>query len=328
MHFYFDESGDFGFPTDRFDCYTQAALACPDSRSDALQSYVEDRCREWDVEELHATDLADDQIEALCRHIASEPFVLTVTAFDTATTSAKGIASWRAGQADKIAEGRDWYSKQGEGSQAVIDHMISLEKRARFASRCSDGQFVQGMFWIDVIYRALQQSVIVYRDDSWRDDFGDFRFVLDAKLPGKMDASEKWLRDTIGPIVHSNPRHYSLALLDTWAEPPVHPFVEKYDTGVGVSVGKLLEGGFQCVDSRSEPGLQLVDTVAYVVRRAVLEPDNDAIQRAYHLLVPQLGSDGSPVHVLCLNERSEDALEPYAHLEATRTSDVVKPWGS
>ena len=31
MHLFFDESGDFALPEDRFDCYTQAAVVCPDS---------------------------------------------------------------------------------------------------------------------------------------------------------------------------------------------------------------------------------------------------------------------------------------------------------
>jgi hypothetical protein len=44
VHFFFDESGDFAFPNDRFDAYTQAAVICPDSRLADLDSFVSERC--------------------------------------------------------------------------------------------------------------------------------------------------------------------------------------------------------------------------------------------------------------------------------------------
>lgn len=43
MRFYFDESGDFGFRRDVFDCYTQAAVVCPESFEHDLNESVRQR---------------------------------------------------------------------------------------------------------------------------------------------------------------------------------------------------------------------------------------------------------------------------------------------
>ncbi|MGH2961369.1 MAG: hypothetical protein ACRDL3_04130 [Solirubrobacterales bacterium] len=62
MHFFFDESGDFVFPDAGFDCYMQAALISPDRSLPAIDDFVSQRKREWEVDELHATDLEPPQL--------------------------------------------------------------------------------------------------------------------------------------------------------------------------------------------------------------------------------------------------------------------------
>jgi hypothetical protein len=52
VYFYFDESGDYAFPADRFDCYVQAALITPDSVLPSIATFVEQRQADWDVHEL------------------------------------------------------------------------------------------------------------------------------------------------------------------------------------------------------------------------------------------------------------------------------------
>jgi hypothetical protein len=61
MRFYFDESGDFAFPVNGFDCYTQAGVICPGSFESDLASYVAGRRVRWGCEELHATELSPGQ---------------------------------------------------------------------------------------------------------------------------------------------------------------------------------------------------------------------------------------------------------------------------
>lgn len=45
MRLFFDESGDFAFPLDRFACYVQAGVICPDSYLEALGDFADDRLR-------------------------------------------------------------------------------------------------------------------------------------------------------------------------------------------------------------------------------------------------------------------------------------------
>jgi hypothetical protein len=69
LYFFFDESGDYVFPEERFDCYVQAALICPDSVLPAIAAFVDERMAAWGVEELHATELALDQRLEVARFI-------------------------------------------------------------------------------------------------------------------------------------------------------------------------------------------------------------------------------------------------------------------
>jgi hypothetical protein len=63
MHLFFDESGDFAFPDDRFDVYVQAVLICPDSLIGMIERYIEKKKADRGLDELHAIEL----MGALCR---------------------------------------------------------------------------------------------------------------------------------------------------------------------------------------------------------------------------------------------------------------------
>lgn len=105
-------------------------------------------------------------------------------------------------------------------------------------------------------------------------------FILDGKLPGKLAAGEKDLQVLLLPRLGSNP--YELVVPTTWYEEPTHPFIEKFSTGEGkLSLNGIFEHGLRFESSHDHAGLQLVDTVAYVIRKAILEPDNELIHRAY-----------------------------------------------
>jgi hypothetical protein len=127
---------------------------------------------------------------------------------------------------------------------------------------------------------ALKRALMAYYADEWRDDFRDLWFVLDGKLPGKLAPGEKFLERMVMPAISYDER-FALGVLDTWAEDPVHPFVAKYNIDEGIDARVVFEHGLQFADSREHAGLQLVDAVAYTVRRAILQPANEKVQRAY-----------------------------------------------
>jgi hypothetical protein len=91
------------------------------------------------------------------------------------------------------------------------------------------------VLFVDVIFAALQKSLVFFIGDEWRRDFHSFAFVLDAKFPNKLGAGEKFLRDSIVPILGSSAR-FRLDLVDTWknADPP-HPFIERFERPGGWS---------------------------------------------------------------------------------------------
>jgi hypothetical protein len=80
---FFDESGDYAFPFDRFDCYVQAALVCPESALPAAEGFVRDRCAAWDLKELHAHRLSAGQLQEVAEFLSDMPIELCAQAHDT-----------------------------------------------------------------------------------------------------------------------------------------------------------------------------------------------------------------------------------------------------
>lgn len=280
MHYYFDESGDFAFPEDRFDVYVQAALICPDSFVAKIEHYVDNLKRELVVDELHAVDLADDQLVGICRFVAGGPLSLVAQATDSQVMTLEQITAHRKGQAVQLADNLEQYKRVGgkwEGAEAWYTRHI---KRAELASRVSNSEYVQADMLARLIHAALFKSVVHYLDDGWRDDLVDFHFILDAKLPGKLAPGEKDLDVLLVPRLGSN--DYELVVPATWEDEPIHPFITKLSLGEDkLSLNGIFEHGLRFERSHEHAGLQLVDTVAYVTRKAILEPDNDVIHRAY-----------------------------------------------
>jgi hypothetical protein len=295
VHYFFDESGDYAFPTDRFDCYVQAVLICPDSRLEELDRFVSARRGAFAVEELHASELSDEQLLEIADFIRHSSCQLLAHATDTFITTAEQVAQFRLDQAATLKRNLDWYRR--ESTKAIGAPVSEIErwmdrhiKRAGLPSQISHGEFAQAHYLIELIFDALQKSLLVYVDDSWAADFNEFRFVLDGKLPTKMAAGEKYLNDSILPALGSR-EGSSLSLADSWREEPRHPFIQKFERERGrirgrdvtdvIDLKAVFEHGLCFRPSHQYSGLQLVDAVAHIVRRAVLEPDNTAIQSAY-----------------------------------------------
>lgn len=338
MHFYFDESGDYAFPANGFDCYVQAALICPDSVLASLEIFVEGRKAAWGVEELHATELQLEQLVEIARFIGGSDTQLLAHVTDTVLVSKGQVAQFRLDQAASLKHNLDWYRREstkaiGAPVAEIEDWMLRHIKRAGLGSQISHGEFVQAHYVLELIADALQKSLYAFFEDPWREDFHDFHFILDAKLPNKMAAGEKYLNDSIRPVLGSR-RHESLGHIETWNENPVHPFVRKFSIengriagetiDRGIDLNLIFEHGLQFESSHNHPGLQLADAVAYIVRRAILEPDNPRIQRGYDALRRKLrnaNGDSLTIHRLNAGDEDRSSLERYKPLYGgTRTA--------
>ena len=298
VYYFFDESGDFAFPDDRFDSYVQAALICPDSQLDEVERFVRQQRADWGVDELHATDLSAAQLLLIADFLHECPCHLLAHVTDTVLVTAKEIAQFRIDQAATPSRDLEWY--RTESTKAIgapvpeIEKRIAREiKRSGLEAQMNHCEFVQARFLIELIFDAVQKSLLVYFEDRWRNDFDKFHFVLDGKLPTKLAAGEKYLNDVIVPALGSRPAE-SLTLAETWRHEPHHPFVARYcrdrgrirgreATGV-TNLSGIVERGLRFELSHAHGGLQLVDSVAHIVRRVVLEPDNPDIQAAYDAL--------------------------------------------
>lgn len=295
MHFYFDESGDYAFLDGRFDCYVQAALLCPDNALAEVDEFVNARREKWGIGELHATELEPGQRLEIAKFIGGSDCHLLAQVTDTTLITKTQLEEFRLAQAATLKRNLDWYQREstkarGAPVKEIMNWYDRALKRTGLSSQISHGEFIQAFFLIDLILEAFRKSLIVFHEDRWRESFHDFRFILDGKLPGKMAAGEKFLNDSLVPSLGSR-KEQSIITIDTWREEPVHPFVEKFsaekgrirgeDVADAIDLKRVFEHGLRFESSDQESGLQLVDAAAYIVRRAVMEPDEELAQEAY-----------------------------------------------
>jgi hypothetical protein len=298
VHLFFDESGDYGFPADRFDCYVQAAVLCPDKLLPEIEQFVGSRKTAWSVGELHAAELTSEQLGELATLVAESELSGLAQVTDTHLVTRADIERHRLDQAAGTKRNLDWYRRESTKARGAPDPEIEqwmdrMIKRAGLTAQISHGEFLQAQFLLHLIRDALQKTILKYCSDKWRDDSWDFQFVIDGKLPAKMAAGEKYLNDMLVPALGSQ-EGATLGMLDIWKDEPVHPFIRKYSHERARIRGREVEGvtdlkaifsqGLRFAPSHEHAGLQLADAIAYTVRRAVLAPGDPAIQRAYDLL--------------------------------------------
>ena len=333
MFFYFDESGDYAFPDGDFDCYVQAALICPDSATDDVDQFVKARRAEWGVDELHATALEPSQHLEIAQFIDGSDCHLLAHVTDTTLITKAKLEQFRLAQAAKLKRNLDWYRREstkalGAPVKEIEDWYDRALKRTGLSSQISHGEFLQASFLIGLILEAVRKSLIVFHEEQWRTSFHDFHFILDGKLPNKMAAGEKFLNDSLVPALGSM-KGQSIITVDTWREEPVHPFVGKFSAKEGrirgeevtdaIDLKQVFEHGLRFESSDQRNGLQLVDAAAYIVRKAVMEPEDELTQGAYDAIRDKLrNGEGHCLMIQRLNVGDDDrsSLERYQRLYA------------
>jgi hypothetical protein len=234
---------------------------------------------------------------------------LLAQATDTNAMTQKIIETHRLDQAARIQKNYDDWRAAGGNAPAVEEWYESHIKRTAYPSKPTNSEWVQSDLLVELIHRALNKTIAFYHDDRWRPDFEDFHFVFDSKLPGKLAAGEKQLQKILVPALGSNRGRFDLIGINEWRQPPVHPFEAKYGTADGtVDISRLFEHGLEFEDSTARAGLQLVDVVAYAIRRRVLEPTNEVIHWAWQTLRPLLiDLKGNPISFVRYRAGGEEA---------------------
>jgi hypothetical protein len=306
VHIFFDESGDYAFPVDRFDCYVQAAVICPESALAAVEAFVCDRCAAWDLKELHAHRLSAGQLHEVAQFLADTPIELCAQLTDTVLTTPEVIHSCRLDQAAAYQRSIGNYRRSGGSDPDVIANLQAQIKKAGLASQIPDGEFVQATLLVDGAVQAIQRALYAYGADDWREAFREFRFIIDGKLSGKKSAGEKYLSAMIVDLIAVPSRH-RFDYRPGWSDDPVHPWGRFCSDGK-LQLDPLFEHGLQFEPSHEQPGLQLADAVAFIVRSAVVTPSDD-IMRSYQLLSRRLADrKGACFMVARLPAGTRDAL--------------------
>lgn len=180
MHIFFDESGDYAFPVDRFDCYVQAAVICPESALPGAAAFVQARCAAWDLAELHAHQMSADQLHEVAEFLATGSIELCAQLTDSVLTTPEVIQSCRLDQAAAYERSTANYRRQGGRDQDVVANLEKQIKKAGLASQIPDGEFVQATLLVDGTVQAIQRALYAYAAKKWRDAFHEFRFIIDG----------------------------------------------------------------------------------------------------------------------------------------------------
>jgi hypothetical protein len=329
VNLFFDESGDFAFSDGPFDAYAQAALICPTASLDHLDRFVSERSNELGLDELHAHKLSSRQLLEVCRFLGRSDCQLLASVTDTALITRGDIERHRLDQAAATQRNLDSYRARGGSVAEIVQWMSRQVKRAGLPSQIPHGDFVQAQFMLGLIADALQKALLWYQEDRWAPDLATFYFVLDGKLPAKMASSEKYLSESIVPTLGT--RRVPLEIPERWKKGEVpHPFIATFERERGRIRGEEFENvidlkaifgnGLRFEDSKEYPGLQLADVTAHVVRRALLESENTAIQQAYDHLRPKLVMKNGRCLLINRFRGSSEAgpLDRYQPLHSTR----------
>jgi hypothetical protein len=287
MLFYVDESGDYGFPPDRFDCYVLVALICPERVLPTVIEYLGSIRTTLDVGELHGSEMSASDLLKIAEFVATQPLRAAVNITDTQLLNHEGIQRWRRVQMESLAEGLEATRAHGNDYPELTRVVERYLGRAGYRSRISDSEFVQASQIPGLLFNAFNRAAQAFSSQEWEAEFGDFRFVIDAKGVDKLSPGEKYVRD-ICPLVWASQPPGAMLLPDRWRQNPTNPFRRKYEEHEGIRISRIFEHGIEFEPSHLDPGLQLADVLAHTIRRAVLDPGNGIVRRAYDALRPTI----------------------------------------
>jgi hypothetical protein len=171
VYFFFDESGDFAFPREGFDCYVQAALICPDSALTSLEAAVADLLAKWGLRELHAAELSPEQRLEVARRIGQFDCQLLAHVTDNTLVTVEKIEQFRLDQAAALERNLAWYRRESTKARGapvpqIKQWMLRQIKRAGLASQISHSEFVQAHYMLELVADALQKSLLTFYGQS------------------------------------------------------------------------------------------------------------------------------------------------------------------
>jgi hypothetical protein len=260
MWFYFEESGDFGYPPSAVESHVIATVIVPDRDLDEVKSFVADANERWGREELKGKKMSPSRRLRVCEFIAKANIVAVATMTDNLLIPPDSLVDHRIRQAAALAQA---YAR----SEARLrEDPIALATRDRLIgklgleSELPNDAFIQFLMLMPIhFHNAMQAALFYYRDAAFRDEFAHLRFVFDGKMVNQRAEGEELLVEVLPGIIAHDHRFVWTVPLEI-SDDQDHPYFTEHrfqgdDDPRGVGVKELLRDGLEFETSHDVPGI-------------------------------------------------------------------------
>jgi hypothetical protein len=279
MNIYIDESGIFSNPANK-DSYASCvgALAIPSSqRSDIIKDFRR-LISTWKlgIPEIKGSKLGEAQVSDVIRMLKRYEVIFDLVVMDLGLLSDAEITDFKLKSADGITKNLPPHFHPDVIAQYKGLRQAFLEM--------PNVLFVQAMM-LNLLVPHLVQNILTYYSLRLPEEIGKFHWVVDAK-DKTVTKNEKAWSTAIYPYIYTQSLKRPLCLV---AEGDYTHFEKNMDLDQALtrflrnypdidpeiygtlSVDKILGGGFEFQDSKSNYALQLADILVTTARRALSE---------------------------------------------------------
>lgn len=268
MWFFFDESGDFGYPGAGFESNVIATVIVPDRELEKVESFVTDAKRRWHRHELKGKKMSPARRLQVCEFIAETNVAVVVTITDNLLVPGNGLTNYRLRQAAVVTESYRRSEARRLGDAGTLATRNRLIGKFGLADELPNDAFIQFLMLMPIHFRdAIQAALFYYRDDAFRDEFARLRFIFDGKKVNERAEGEELLVEVL-PGIMARDHRFVWRVPSEISNDHEHPYFTAHrypgdDDPRGVGVRELLREGLQFETSHEFAGIQLADVVAY-----------------------------------------------------------------
>jgi hypothetical protein len=286
-----------------------AAAVGPTTAFEDIEAWTKDSLGRWELSgqltELHANELKTSEMRETCQMLnARRDIRLAAIATDSLLlNSAAALEHHRRRQLAKACSS----SARTEAGVQRRRQVLKLLENPGLV----DGDYAFAATLPLLSAAVLQRAFGYFAGDEHRGEMDGFDLLVDKEAGPTIRYVEGTLLATIG-----GDGRFHLTTPDHWHEQPVHPLVTAamHEDGNGLKPRALLRG-LRWVESVDEPSVPVADIAAWVIRRAMLRPEESETRELFELLRPLLaGEKGEAFGLFSISRLRPDQKAMYAHL--------------